>query len=141
AVATDWPGLERGGRTEAEAVQKLGRYLPRDHLVAKRARLGAAFGAKTEVDIVGRYTGTGSTDFWGISFAPSPLDREPFDAPTFDRSARLLRAGWPEFEETAARVSAQLGPGVRGGGRSRDRIVTHVLAQEAGDFSRRVQTM
>jgi hypothetical protein len=141
AVAADWPGLERGAKTEDEAVEKLVRYLPRYLPVAKRARLDSEFASQTAPDIIDRYTGTGSTDFWGISFAPSPLDREPFDAPTFDRSARLLRAAWAEFDETAARVSAQLRPGVRGGGRSRDRIVTHVLAQEAGDFSRRVQTM
>ena len=48
--------------------------------------------AQTDLDVIGRYVGVGSTDFWGISFAPSPLDREPFDAPTFDRKAQLLRA-------------------------------------------------
>ena len=83
--------------------------------------------------------GVGSTDFWGISFAPSPLDRELFDAPLFDRKIRLLRAAWAEFDETAARVSAELRPGVRGGGRSRDQIVRHVMATEGGDFSRRVK--
>ena len=141
AVAADWPGLERGAKTEDEAVEKLARYVPRYLPVAKRARLGSELATQTDVDIIGRYQGTGSTDFWGISFAPSPLDREPFEAPTFDRNARLLRAAWAEFDETAARVSAELRPGVRGGGRSRDRIVTHVLAQEGGDFSRRVKTM
>ena len=94
---------------------------------------------QTNLDIIGRYPGIGSTDFWGISFAPSPLDREPFDAPTFDRQVRLLRAAWAEFDETAARVSAELRPGVRGGGRSRDQIVRHVLANEGGDFSKRVK--
>jgi hypothetical protein len=81
----------------------------------------------------------GSTDFWGISFAPSPLDREPFDAPLFERKVRLLRAAWAEFDETAARVSAELRPGVRGGGRSRDQLVRHVMATEGGDFSKRVK--
>jgi len=140
AVATDWPGLERGGKTEAQALEKLGRYLPRYLLVAKRARLGAEFAAQTEVEILGRYTGTGSTDFWGISFAPSPLDREPFDRPTFDRQARLLRAAWAQFDATAARVSADLRPGPRGGGRARDHIIRHVLGVEGGDFSSRVDS-
>ena len=139
AVAADWPGLERGAKTEDEAVGKLACYVPRYLPVAKRVGLGSELAAQTDPDIIGRYQGTGSTDFWGISFAPSPLDREPFDAPTFDRQAGLLRAAWAEFDETAARVSAELRPGVRGGGRSRDKIVTHVLAQEAGDFSRRVK--
>lgn len=139
AVAADWPGLERGGKTEDESVEKLARYVPRYLPVAKRVRLGSALATQTDLDIIGRYPGTGSTDFWGVSFAPSPLDRESFDARTFDRQVRLLRAAWAEFDETAARVSAELRPGVRGGGRSRDQIVRHVLANEGGDFSKRVQ--
>src|SRR3954471_22256263 len=141
AVAADWPGFERGAKTEEEAVERLARYLPRYLPVARRAGLDAELATQTGPAIIGRYPGTGSTDFWGISFAPSPLDREPFDAPTFDRAAGLLRAAWAEFDETAARVSSELRPGPRGGGRSRDRIVMHVLAQEAGDFSRRVKAM
>jgi hypothetical protein len=139
AVAADWPGLERGGKTEAEAVEKLVRYVPRYLPVAKRVRLGSALAAQTQPHIIDRYTGVGSTDFWGISFAPSPLDREPFHAPTFERQVRLLRAAWTEFDETVANVSAELRPGVRGGGRSRDEIVRHVLATEGGDFSKRVK--
>ena len=138
-VAADWPGLERGGKTEDEAVEKLARYVPRYLPVAKRVRLASELATQTDLDIIGRYRGVGSTDFWGISFAPSPLDREPFDAPTFDRHVRLLRAAWAEFDATAARVSAELRPGVRGGGRSRDQIVRHVLATEGGDFSKRVK--
>jgi hypothetical protein len=138
AVAADWPGLERGAKTEDQAVEKLARYIPRYLPVAERAGEGAALAGQTELDVIDRYRGTGSTDFWGISFAPSPLDREPFDAPAFDRSVRLLRAAWAEFDETAARVSAELRPGFRGGGRSRDRIVRHVLANEGEEFAKRV---
>src|SRR6185369_3905895 len=82
AIAADWPGFERGAKTEADAVEKLVRYVPRYLPVAKRVRLGSELAAQTEVEIIGRYRGVGSTDFWGISFAPSPLDREPFDAAT-----------------------------------------------------------
>src|SRR2546426_10513035 len=139
AVAADWPGLERGGKTEDEAIEKLARYMPRYLPVAKRVRLASEPATQTDLDIIGRYQGVGSTDFWGISFAPSPLDREPFNAPTFDRQVRLLRAAWAEFGETAARISAELRPGVRGGGRSRAPIVRHGLATEGGDFSKRVK--
>ena len=139
AVAADWPGLERGAKTEDEAVEKLGRYVDRYLPVAKRVRLGSELDAQRDPEIIGRYTGTGSTDFWGISFAPSPLDREPFDAPLFDRQVSLLRAAWSEFDETGARVSAELRPGVRGGGRDRDLVIRHVLANEGGDFSSRVK--
>jgi hypothetical protein len=91
AVAADWPGLERGGKTEDEAVEKLAHYVPRYLPIAKRVRLGSELATQTDLHIIGRYPGVGSTDFWGISFAPSPLDREPFDAPTFDRQVRRLR--------------------------------------------------
>ncbi len=113
----------------------MARYLP----VASRAGLDSELATQTDLEIIGRYPGTGSTDFWGISFAPSPLDREPFDAPTFDRQVGLLRAAWAEFDDTAARVSAELRPGPRGGGRSRDGIVRHILGNEGGDFSKRVK--
>jgi hypothetical protein len=141
AVAADWPGFERSGKMEGEALEKLARYVPRYLPVARRVRLGSELEAQGDVEIIGRYRGVGSTDFWGISFAPSPLDREPFDAPKFDRQVRLLRAAWAEFDVTAARVSAELRPGVRGGGRSRDQVIRHVLANEGEDFSRRVQAM
>jgi hypothetical protein len=138
AVAADWPGLERGGKTEADAVEKIVRYVPRYLPVAKRVRLGSELATQTEPEIIGRYRGVGSTDFWGISFAPSPLDRGPYDPARFDRQVKLLRAAWAEFDETAARVSAELRPGVRGGGRPRDRIIRHVLLTEGDDFSKRV---
>ena len=141
AVAADWPGLERGAKSEAEAVDKLARYVARYLPVAKRARLGTELTAQTGVEIIGRYRGVGSTDFWGISFAPSPLDRGPYDALAFDRQVRLLRAAWAEFDETAARVSAELRPGVRGGGRPRDRIIRHVLYTESDQFAKRVKAM
>jgi hypothetical protein len=139
AVAADWPGLERGGKAEDQAVRKLALYVPRYLPVAERVGLGSQLAGQTDLAVIGRYPGVGSTDFWGISFAPSPLEREPFDASTFDRQVRLLRAAWAEFDETAARVSAELRPGVRGGGRSRDQIVRHVLFTEGSDFSKRVK--
>src|SRR4029078_733603 len=138
AVAADWPGLERGGKTEDEAVEKLARYVPRYLPVAMRVRLGKELANQNDLHIIDRYAGTGSTDFWGISFAPSPLDREPFDAAVFERQGRLLRAAWAEFDATAASVSSELRPGPRGGGRSRDHIARQVVGVEGLDFSRRV---
>lgn len=139
AVAVDWPGLERSGRDEAQALEKLRTYVPRYLPVAKRARLGTQLAGQQVLEVVERYRGTGSTDFWGISFAPSSLDRRPFDPAVFERNVRLLRAGWAEFDAVAARVSADLRPGPRGGGRDRVQIVRHVLGVEGQDFSKRVQ--
>jgi hypothetical protein len=138
AVAVDWPGLERGATSEAKALEKLEAYLPRYLPVAKRARLGTELAGQTTLEVVERYVGTGSTDFWGISFAPSSLDRRAMETTDFERSVRLLRAAWAHFDDTADRVSAELRPGPRGGGRSRDRIVQHVLNVEGQDFAKRV---
>jgi len=139
ADAAEWPGLERGAKTEDLAIERIASYRSRYLPVAERAGMAADLTAQIDVDIIGRYPGVGSTDFWGISFAPSPLDREPFEATTFDRQVRLLRAAWSEFDATAAGVSAELRPGPRGGGRSRDQIVRHVLLNEGLSFSSRVQ--
>ena len=139
AVAVDWPGLERNGKDEDQALEKLMSYLPRYLTVAKRARLGKELSGQTELDVVERYRGVGSTDFWGISFAPSSLDRLPMDPPDFERKVRLLRAAWAELDATAAAVSAELRPGPRGGGRDREQIVRHVLNVEGQDFAKRVK--
>jgi hypothetical protein len=138
AIAADWPGLERGAKTEADAIAKLTSYLTRYLAIAKRAGLGTDFERETKPTVVARHTGTGSTDFWGISFAPSDEDRGPVDEKAFERRLALLEAAWAEFDETAARVSAELRPGVRGGGRDRDKIIRHVLVVEGSDFSARV---
>src|SRR3954466_15326509 len=93
AVAADWPGLERGAKTEDEAIEKLARYVLRYLPVAGRAGLEAELASQTEPEVIDRYTGVGSTDFWGISFAPSPLDRGPFDPSAFDRQGAPPGAG------------------------------------------------
>jgi hypothetical protein len=138
AIAADWPGLERNGKSAEDAIAKLTTYLPRYLKVAQRAGLGTDFEKQTKPIVVGQHVGTGSTDFWGISFAPSEEDHGPVGEPEFERRLALLQAAWAEFDETAARVSEELRPGVRGGGRSRDAIIRHVLVVEGSDFAARV---
>jgi hypothetical protein len=130
AVAPDWPGLERGAQTGATAIARLQAYLPRYARVAKLAGLGAAFAAITTVDVVEQYPGTGSTDFWGISFAFSGIDRQAMSSEALERELALMQACWAYFDEVRARVSAELRKGPRGGGRDRDRIVRHTLGTE-----------
>jgi hypothetical protein len=81
-------------------------------------------------EVVVTYEGTGSTDFWGISFAPSPLDIGPHEDEVIERRLKLLWACWEYFDDVAARVSPDLKKGPRGGGRDRDEIVNHVLGNE-----------
>ena len=45
AVAPDWPGLERGAKTEEAAIARVQAYLPRYAPVAKLAGMGAEFAA------------------------------------------------------------------------------------------------
>ena len=45
AVASDWPGLERGAKTREAAIARLQAYLPRYAPVAKLAGMGAEFAA------------------------------------------------------------------------------------------------
>ncbi len=85
AVAPDWPGLERGARTGEAAIARLQAYLPRYAQVAKLAGMHAEFAALSTVDVVERYAGTGSTDFWGISFAFSSIDRQALSSAELDR--------------------------------------------------------
>ncbi len=130
AVAPDWPGLERGAKTATAAIERLQSYLPRYAKVAKLAGMDAEFAATTDVDVVERYKGTGSTDFWGISFAFSSIDRQDMSSEKLERELTLMQACWKYFDAIRSRVSAEMQKGPRGGGRDRDRIVLHVCANE-----------
>jgi hypothetical protein len=130
AVAPDWPGLERGAKAEDAAIARIQAYLPRYARVAKLAGMGAAFAAIGPVDVVERYPGKGSTDFWGISFAFSDIDRQAISREELEHDLTLLQACWAFFDTVRARVSAALQKGPRGGGRDRDHIVRHTLGVE-----------
>ena len=132
AVAPDWPGLERGAKTEEAAIERLQSYLPRYAQVAKLAGMDGEFAAITTVDIVEQYPGTGSTDFWGISFAFSSIDRQDMSSGELERELTLMRACWAFFDDVRLRVSAEMQKGPRGGGRDRDHIVRHTLYTEQG---------
>ena len=129
AVAPDWPGLARGAKTEDAALERLLTYLPRYAPVATLAGLAAAFSATT-ADVVERYPGTGSTDFWGISFAFSSIDRQAMSSAELERELSLMQASWTFFDDVRSSVSAELRKGPRGGGRDREQIVRHTLGTE-----------
>src|SRR5215218_7155538 len=99
SVAPDWPGLERGAKTGEAAIDRLLSYLPRYAKVAKLAGMEGAFAAVTTVDVVERYPGTASTDFWGISFAFSGIDRKPMSNEDLERELTLMRACWAFFDD------------------------------------------
>jgi hypothetical protein len=138
AVAIDWPGWSRGAKTPEEAFDLLYAYRERYRPIARSAGLKAEFDSTGELAIVEDHIGPGSTDFWGISFAPSSLERTLMPPDELERKLGLLQAAWRFFDDVAARVSPEMRKGPRGGGRDRDVIVRHVLVNEGEDFSRRI---
>ena len=130
AVAPDWPGLERGAKSGEAALARLQAYLPRYAQVAKLAGMEAEFAALSTLEVVEHYAGTGSTDFWGISFAFSSIDRQDLSRAELERELTLLQACWALFDDVRGCVSAQMQKGPRGGGRDRDQIVGHTLRVE-----------
>ncbi len=138
AFAVDWPGWSRGAKTAELAVETLAAYRERYRPVAVAAGLGAEFDAAGDFEVVEDHVGPGSTDFWGISFAPSSLETEPMSDAELDRKIALLQACWGYFDAVAARVSAEMQKGPRGGGRDRDRIIRHTIRTESEDFAKQV---
>ena len=91
AVAPDWPGLARGAKTGEDAIERLRSYMLRYAPVAKLAEMDAEFDAITNIDVVEQYAGTGSTDFWGISFAFSSIDHQVMSGEALERELTLMR--------------------------------------------------
>ena len=140
AGAMDWPGLDRWGTSEDDALQKLATYLPRYADVAKRAGRADEFGRASHLEVVERVPGSSSTDFWGVAHVPSDLEREVLSPADLEGRLRILGATWAYFDDALATVSEDLRPNPRGsGGRSRDQIRRHVYANEPEQFSRKVE--
>jgi hypothetical protein len=138
AFGIDWPGWSRGARSAELALQTLESYRERYRPVAGLAGMAREFDAAGPIEIVEDRIGPGSTDFWGISFAPSATERDPMDEATLERGITLLRACWAYFDGVAARVSPQMRRGPRGGGRDRDQIISHTVRTESEDFAKRI---
>ena len=138
AAATDWPGLERWGRTEDEAVDRLRTYLPRYAPVAERVGLRAELERGVIPHIVERTPGNTSTDWWGVAHVPSVIEAEHLTDVELERRIGLMQAAWDHFEDASEAVAAPLTKGPRGGGRERDQIVRHVYASERHNWWRKV---
>ena len=139
AGATDWPGLDRWGSSEESALEKLLSYVARYADIAERAGLAKAFARAHDVEVVERVPGSSSTDFWGIAHVPSQIEADVLSPGDLERRLDLLQACWAYFDDLAARISPELRPGSRSGGRSRDQIIRHVYYNEPEQFSRKVE--
>ena len=138
AFALDWPGWSRGAKTAELALETLESYRERYRPIAALAGMGDDFHAAGPIEVVEDAVATGSTDFWGISFAPSSAEHGPMADADLDRAITLLRASWAFFDDVASRVSAEMRKGPRGGGRDRDRIIRHTIRTESEDFAKQV---
>jgi hypothetical protein len=139
AGAMDWPGLDRWGTSEADAIEKLLAYAPRYAGVAERAGLAKAFAKAGDVEVVERVPGTSSTDFWGFAHVPSQIEIDILPAADLERRLDLLRACWTTFDEVSAGIDGPLVPGPRSAGRTREQIIRHVYISEPEQFSRKVE--
>ena len=138
AYAIDWPGWSRGAKTADQAFKTFAAYQDRYRPIAVRAGRQKEFDEAQELEIVEERVGTGSVDFWAISFSASSFEQEPMDAAELERKITVLQACWDYFDEVAARVSPEMRKGPRGGGRDRDTIIGHTVRVESEDFAKKV---
>jgi hypothetical protein len=136
--AIDWPGWSRGAKTEDTALDVLESYRERYRPVAEAAGLASEFDAAGGLEIVERIEGSGSTDFWGISFSSGTHEQGPMSEAELERKTALLQASWTFFDDVSNRVSAELRKGPRGGGRDRDQIISHTFGTEREMFGKKI---
>ena len=136
AAAVDWPGWGRIGKNEVGALQALFQYGPRYGQVVRSARLG--FQVPKDISgflVVEWLKGNAATDFGAPNIHPTS-DIQPLDDIDLRRLQKLLNACWQAFDSAAAMAEGKsLRSGPRGGGRTLDRIVEHVLDAEAAYLS------
>jgi hypothetical protein len=135
AGAVDWPGWARSGRDEASALETLLAYAPRYARVVGRSRLGfEAPASGSAVYVVERLQGNATTDF-GAPDVPPSTDTDPIDATALERLEKILKASWRAFDRAVeASEGRELRTGPRGGGRSVEKIVDHVVEAEGAGY-------
>src|SRR3712207_4306181 len=132
AVAVDWPGWTRAGRTEEDALAALVASAARYGAVAAAAGLTLPRGTVRDLQVVYRIQGDAATDF-GAPGAIPDADAAALTEREADRNANLLAASWQIFDDAARRArGVELRKGPRGGGRDLDRIIAHVSEAEQG---------
>ena len=138
AFAVDWPGWSRGAKTPEAALEVLESYRARYRPLAVAVGRAKEFDAAGALSIVEDHIGTGSTDFWGISFAPCDHEPEPMEDVELERKLAVLQACWAYFDAVGTQVSAEMRKGPRGGGRDRDRIIRHTIRTESEEFAKQL---
>ena len=136
ATAVDWPGWSRSGKTEGEALENLaasaGRY--RD-AIGRSDRSLRPPPESSSFDAVERIRGDASTDYGVPGMSLSSDDRR-LAGSDLERWLDLLDVAWRAFGRSVEGARGkQLQTGPRGGGRTVEKMVEHVLESEAGYLS------
>ncbi len=128
AVATDWPGWGRWGKSEDAALSSLLDYGARYAAILQPAQMPFAPPSSGDAfTIIERLPGNTTTDF-GAPAAFPESDNRPIAPDELERLQTILKACWAAFDraaENAAGVELRKEP--RGGGRDLDRIQQHVI--------------
>ncbi len=144
AGAMDWPGLDRWGPSEENALEKLSSYVQRYAGVAARAGRAEEYASSHELDVVERVPGSSSTDFWGIAHVPSEIEREVLPAAELERlwaremptgvyDARLLSCQTPRGPVTALAFTLSRRSEACTG-RLPDEQMVHILRHASGRY-------
>jgi hypothetical protein len=143
AVALDWPGWARSGKTPDDALETLAAYAPRYAVVAATAGYPLSVSDREPASLVGRRlkvvereAGKATTDF-GAPAVQFEADGAAMSGEEVSRMTAILEASWDYLERVAAGARAELRKGPRGGGRDRDQIVDHVVAAEV-EYARKL---
>ena len=136
AAALEWPGWCRLGHGEDTALQALFDYGPRYARIVRSTRSG--FHAPAEVaafHVVERLQGTATADF-GVPDRPPTFDMQPLADAELRRLQMILKACWRAFDTAVEQAEGKtLRTGPRGGGRTLDGIVAHVVGAEQSYLS------
>jgi hypothetical protein len=139
ASALDWPGWARVGNSREEALEALVTYGPRYRAVVGRRRLG--FEVPDDVsafEVVEEIEGNATTDF-GVPWIAAKAEAEPVDADDLKRLMTVLDASWDALARAVeAAEGKELRKGPRGGGRSTEKIVEHVLGAHHQGYLRQI---
>ena len=133
ASALDWPGWCRHGPDEAAALTALLAFAPRYASILARTRLGfVAPDDAGQLVVVERLPGTATTDFGAPGVAPTADRDRSCSAADRARFEKILRAAWRALDAAARSARGRtLTTGPRGGGRSLEAIVDHVIGADA----------
>jgi hypothetical protein len=135
--ALDWPGWCRSAKDPDGALQALLDYAPRYAKVLRRKRI--AFKPPKDVSalqVVERLKGDATTDF-GAPGMPPKFDAKAMDKRQLARMEKILQACWAAFDSAVkAAKGKELRKGPRGGGRSLEKIVEHVVGADHGYLAR-----